>query len=331
MNRTGNLELHVYGRFLLQSRIGRGGYAVVYQALDIETGTEVALKLETMDVCALEREYDNYQALTGQRGIPRVLWYGEDCEYAVMALELLGPSLEDLLNFCGRTLSLKTVLMLTDQLIGRLQQVHSKGLIHQDLKPQNLLMGDGVCGNHVYVVDLGLAWDYRTEPHSERSLPSLPRGDAPGKGAPMIVGTIDFASINALSGVAKFAQEMSRRDDMESLGYVLIYLLRGALPWDDCRAATEAECAELVLKMKRETSIEDLCADLPDAFAAYFEHVRALRFLERPNYARLRQSFRKSFAKEGFEYDNVFDWTELKFLMAMEESEKAEAGEELHS
>jgi serine/threonine protein kinase len=109
----------------------------------------------------------------------------------VMAFELLGPNLEDLLNYCGREFSLKTVLMLADQLITRFQYIHSKGYIHRDIKPDNILMGDGQQGNIVYVTDIGLAKEIQDLGHSYP-----------------LVGTIRYASINAHLGKGQFLKPL---------------------------------------------------------------------------------------------------------------------------
>lgn len=134
----------------------------------------------------LENEVKIYQELSGAPGIPRVYWHGDECEFRVMVFELLGPNLEDLFNYCGRKFSLKTVLSLADQLISRLRFIHSKGLIHRDVKPDNLLVGDGRQGNIVYITDIGLAKevDYRDRSYG-------------------VVGTLRYASINAHLGKGK--------------------------------------------------------------------------------------------------------------------------------
>lgn len=136
----------------------------------------------------MENEIDIYQELAGGPGIPQVYWYGHECEFRVMVFELLGPNLEDLFNYCNRQFSLKTVLMLADQLIHRFQYIHSKGYIHRDIKPENLLMGDGIQGNKVYVTDIGLAKEIRE--------PMVGGSDARRCNSPLI-GTPRYASINA--------------------------------------------------------------------------------------------------------------------------------------
>lgn len=165
------------------------------KGINDDTGEEVAIKLEhvSIDPSFLEQEVEIYKSLAGV-GIPRVHWYGFESEYNVMVFDLLGPSLEDLFNFCRRKFSLKTVLMLADQLIRRLEYVHSKQVVHRDIKPENFLMGTGTRGNQVYVTDLGLATEYRavqTKPNALR-----PRN-------PNLIGTESFASINGHLGVRK--------------------------------------------------------------------------------------------------------------------------------
>jgi len=143
----------------------------------------------------LENEYQIYEELAGGTGIPRVYWYGQECEFRVMAFELLGPSLEDTFNYCGRRFTLKTVLMLADQLIRRLEYIHSKGFIHRDIKPENLLIGDGKHGNTVYVTDIGMGIEI-----SERTAWT----EDVQQGKRSLVGTIRYASINAQLGIGKY-------------------------------------------------------------------------------------------------------------------------------
>ena len=132
------------------------------KGLDDDTGDEVAIKLEynSMEFSQLQNEVSLYKTLAGAPGIPRVHWDGAGGNYNVMVFDLLGPSLEDLLDFCGRKFSLKTVLMIANQLIYRLSHIHSKQIIHRDIKPDNVLMGVGRRANHVYITDMGIAIEY---------------------------------------------------------------------------------------------------------------------------------------------------------------------------
>ena len=106
-----------------------------------------------------------------------------------------------------------------------------------------------------------------------------------------------------------------RRDDLESLGYMFLYFLRGSLPWQGLKAGDETDLEEQILEMKKNISTGDLCRDLPKEFATYFDHLRSLDFDETPKYAYLRKIFSNLFIRKGFDYDHVFEWTILKYLM----------------
>ncbi|KAJ8910733.1 hypothetical protein NQ315_016131, partial [Exocentrus adspersus] len=232
-------------------------------------------------------------------GIPQIKWCGSEGDYNVMVMELLGPSLEDLFNFCSRRFTLKTVLLLADQLISRTDFIHSRNFIHRDIKPDNFLMGLGKKGNLVYIIDFGLAKKYRdgrTHQH------------IPYKENKNLTGTARYASINTHLGI-----EQSRRDDLESLGYVLMYFNRGSLPWQGLKAATKRQKYERISEKKMSTPIEELCKGYPVEFPTYLNYCRQLRFEERPDYSYLRQLFRTLFHRQGFTYDYVFDWNMLKF------------------
>ncbi|CAN4084793.1 unnamed protein product [Withania somnifera] len=214
-------------------------------------------------------------------------------------MDLLGPSLEDLFNFCSRKLSLKTVLMLADQMINRIEFVHSKSFLHRDIKPDNFLMGLGRRANQVYIIDFGLAKKYRDN-SSHQHIPYRENKN--------LTGTARYASMNTHLGI-----EQSRRDDLESLGYVLMYFLRGSLPWQGLKAGNKKQKYEKISEKKVSTSIEALCRGYPTEFASYFHYCRSLRFEDKPDYAYLKRIFRDLFIREGFQFDYVFDWTILKY------------------
>ncbi|KAB2071557.1 hypothetical protein ES319_A08G230100v1 [Gossypium barbadense] len=237
--------------------------------------------------------------LQGGTGIPQLKWFGVEGDYNVMVIELLGPSLEDLYNYCNRKLSLKSVLMLADQLINRVEFMHSRGFLHRDIKPDNFLMGLGRKANQVYIIDYGLAKKYR-DLQSHKHIPYRENKN--------LTGTARYASVNTHLGV-----EQSRRDDLESLGYVLMYFLRGSLPWQGLKAGTKKQKYDKISEKKMVTPVEVLCKSYPSEFVSYFHYCRSLRFEDKPDYSYLKRLFRELFIREGYQFDFVYDWTILKY------------------
>ncbi|CAN1168661.1 Casein kinase 1-like protein 2 [Linum perenne] len=170
------MEPRVGNKFRLGRKIGGGSFGEIYLGTNVQTNEEVGIKLENVKTKHPQLLYESklYKLLQGGTGIPNVKWFGVEGEYNVLVMDLLGPSLEDLFNFCSRKMSLKTVLMLADQMINRVEFVHSKSFLHRDIKPDNFLMGLGRRANQVYMIDFGLAKKYRdtsTHQHIPYSLP----------------------------------------------------------------------------------------------------------------------------------------------------------------
>jgi casein kinase 1 len=182
--------------------------------------------------------------------------------------------------------------------ITRIEYVHSKSFIHRDIKPDNFLMGLGKRANLVNIIDFGLAKKYR-DAKTHLHIPYRENKN--------LTGTARYASINTHLGI-----EQSRRDDLESLGYVIMYFLRGALPWQGLKAATKKLKYEKISERKMSTPIEVLCKGFPQEFVTYFQVCRSLRFEDKPDYNYLRNIFRDLFHRENFQYDYVFDWTIFK-------------------
>lgn len=184
-------------------------------------------------------------------GIPRIYFSGTEGEYNVMVMDLLGQSLEEIFIESKKKFELKTVCMLAEQMISRVEYLHKKQFIHRDIKPDNFLMGLGSNTNKVYMVDFGLAKKYvmRNDIH------------IPYKDNKNLTGTARYASRNTHLGV-----EQSRRDDMESLGYVFIYFLKGSLPWQNQQGKDRNEKYEKIKEKKISTPFDVLCRGLPYEF-----------------------------------------------------------------
>lgn len=164
-------------------------------------------------------------------------------------MEILGKSLEDLFNLCSRKYSLKTVCILGIEMMKKIQWVHEKNHIHRDIKPDNFMMGIGPNEDKLYAIDFGLAKKYRS---------STNKGHIPFKTNKNITGTARYCSINTHKGY-----EQSRRDDLESIGYVLIYFLKGSLPWQGLKCKQGEDHYEKIHEKKRATPTSELCKDIP--------------------------------------------------------------------
>ncbi|KAF8798181.1 CK1/CK1/CK1-G protein kinase [Phlegmacium glaucopus] len=282
-------------------KIGEGSFGVIFEGTNLLNSQTVAIKFEPRKAEApqLRDECRSYRILAGCTGIPQIYHFGQEGLHNILVIDLLGPSLEDLFDMCNRKFSVKTVCMAAKQMLTRVQTIHEKNLIYRDIKPDNFLIGrPGTKGsNVVHVVDFGMAKQYR-DPKSKQHIPYRERKS--------LSGTARYMSINTHLG-----REQSRRDDLEALGHVFMYFLRGSLPWQGLKAATNKQKYEKIGEKKQTTPIKELCDGYPEEFGIYLNYVRKLGFEETPDYDFLRELFTKVMRNNGDVDDGVFDWNLL--------------------
>ena len=297
-----NIENKIFfSKFKPDKKIGEGSFGKIYSAHNINTGEKYALKLEARNISQplLDQEAQILCYLKGE-GIPFIKTFGFSGDYNVLVMELLGKSLEDLFQEKGCKFSIKTVCMLGDQMISRLQYIHSKHILHRDIKPDNFLMGSGENAQTVYLIDFGLSKKYR----SSRTLQHIKYSENK-----KLTGTARYASIHALKGC-----EQGRRDDIEALGYVLLYFLRGSLPWQGLKVKKNEDKYKKIYEKKKATSPNELCAGFPPEFCEFVTYTRGLKFEEEPNYDLLRGYLKKVMENLNLAWDLEFDWKSKKLF-----------------
>jgi serine/threonine protein kinase len=210
-------------------------------------------------------------------------------------MQFLDRSLEDIFNKIKK-FTVKTTCMLGYQMVNILQYIHDRHIIHRDIKPDNFVMGAKENNAHLYLLDFGLAKKYR----SSKTLIQCPYIKKK-----KLTGTARYASIHALEEM-----EQSRRDDLESVGYVLMYFLRGSLPWQGLKVKSKEEKYKGILAKKKETSSEELCKGFPEEFKEFVEYTRKLDYYEQPDYDMLKSKFFNLVTKtNGEAFDYIYDWT----------------------
>jgi serine/threonine protein kinase len=284
-------------RYKLRKKIGEGSFGAIWLSSDLQSDLPIALKIEKSD-CPfpqLQHEAKVLKRLQGGPGLPEVLsWgYAQDCVY--LAMTLLGPSLEEVASIVGGRLSVKSVLMVGEQVLCRLHYIHSKHYLHRDIKPDNLLFGLGSSQSHVYLVDFGLAKKFR-DPQTGTHI-----AYSDGKG---LSGTSRYTSVNTHVGI-----EQSRRDDIEGLAYVMVYLLKGSLPWQGLTVRTKDERYQRIMETKLALSPSELCKGLPAELTIMLEYARSLAFEQAPDYTYLRRLLKDLITRLGETYDFKYDWT----------------------
>ena len=292
-----------FDKYKTIKKLGEGSFGKVYKAE--YNGEYYALKFESRSrtKSLLEMESTVMAYLQGPN-IPYIKSYGYSDDYNLLVMQYMDKSLEDILHI-RKTFSIKTTAMIGFQLIGVLHYIHDKNYIHRDVKPDNCVMGSDELNENLYLIDFGLAKKYR----SSRTLKQYPMTRKK-----KLTGTARYASIHALEGF-----EQSRRDDIEAVGYVMAYLLRGGLPWQGLKIKTKENKYKNILEKKKEISSEELFKGFPIEFAEILDNVKKLEYLEEPEYEMLRNKLISLCKRLNYKFDYIYDWTTDKDLLKRKE------------
>ena len=283
-------EEHIlFKKFKIINKLAEGDFTQVYFGSNILTNESVAIKVECKKSSDLSLESESFFLFEAKGiGIPEILGFGKINHKNVLVEPFLGKSLYNVFEEKGK-LSLSDICIISKQLIDRIQWVHSKNIIHRDIKPDNCLTGrinEGI----IYLIDFSISKKYRSNKTGKHIKYSFT-----GK----FIGSILFSSMNALKGL-----ETSRRDDLESIAYMIIYLMKGKLPWENGIGANEKEKFINAYQMKKSISIEDLCKNLPYQIMDFIRYVKKLEFESEPNYDYLRGLIIDILLKRNIIYNN---------------------------
>jgi serine/threonine protein kinase len=300
-----NDQFIINARYNLIKMLGFGTFGEIHLAYDTQTRQLNAIKFEVASQKnpQLKHEFNILEQLNKvensivPEGIPKVYIFDRienKCNFMIM--EFLGPSLSDLFQFKSKQFSLTTVLLIGIQMLQRIEYIHEKGFIHRDIKPENFVIGLNEKSNIVHIIDFGLSKRYKDKNTGQH---------IPYRENRHLVGTARYASINAHLGI-----EQSRRDDIESIGYVLVYFLLGRLPWQSKQEKGKQPVK--IMEKKLITPPEILCKKLPMEFAYYFHYCKNLKYEDRPDYATLKSLFYDLLLQQinlnHYTNEFVFDW-----------------------
>ena len=292
------MEKTIFGKYKISNLLGKGTFGYVFKGKNILNGENVALKIEDFkrNGNILEGEAFMLFQLKGV-GVPEVKSFGKIGNYKILVETLLGDNIEEISNKIDKKFSLKDICMIGIQIIERLEYIHSKYIIHRDIKPENILL-DKENKRYLYLIDFGLAKKYRSGRTGKHIKFSLPK---------KLTGTARYASRNALRGA-----EQSRRDDLESTGYILIYLAKNYLPWIGLKEKNRLKRFKQIYMIKKFIDPEKLCQGLPNDFLEYIKYVTKLQFEEEPDYKYIKGLFMNVLNKIGFKNDLNFSWLTKK-------------------
>jgi len=263
----------INNKYILLEQIGEGSFGSIYKGQNTRTKEYVAIKVEPIinNTKLLKNESIIYQYLNNCLGIPSVKWFGKDNKFNYMVINLLGESLQSLKDK-RQTFSLKLVLQIGINIINLLRVVHDKGLVHRDIKPDNFLFG---LNNYkqIYIIDFGFCKSFMNgDKHIEL------------KKTNNLIGSKTYASINSHNYL-----ELSRRDDMESLGYMMIYFYLGTLSWKDLDSPINNQDINEEIKHLKKKIFNN---DLPEVLVNYMKYIKSLEFNENPNYSLIIDEFK---------------------------------------
>ena len=284
----------LFGKYLIVKKLGQGSFGSIYSAKENNNWYAIKFENKNNGQALLENEANIMKYLNSPK-VPSLKSFGYSGDYNVLVMELMGKSLEDIFeSLPTKKMSIRCVCNLGYQMVDMLEFIHSRHIIHRDIKPDNFIMGRGSKSKYLYMIDFGLSKKYRS-PTTLKHYPLIQKKK--------LTGTARYASVNALKGMTQ-----SRRDDLEAVGYVLMYFLIGRLPWQGQVNKNKSQRYLRIMEIKRDTTPQELCRGFPQEFEEYVSYTRNLEYEEDPNYNMLKELFLKVLKNDGHILDYYYDW-----------------------
>ena len=291
---------------LLNKKLGSGSFGQIYQCLNTKTNEILACKIESINELKPQLYHESKILLLMKNctGFPTCYDFILTDQDKILIMDYLGPNLDTIMNKLPsdnniKKFTTKTSLMIMIQAIERLKCLHEKGIIHRDIKPENFVIGPKNKERIIYLIDFGLS----KKISNDKILPTI-------KADRNIIGTMRYISMNTHQGY-----EQGRRDDLESLFYIIIYFIKGELPWQNIKCKTRQEKYNKIFEIKKKVTEDgELVEDLPIEMKKILEYILGLNFAERPNYLMMKNAIELILNKLNYSNDLQFDWYNLDFL-----------------
>ncbi|CAD8076506.1 unnamed protein product [Paramecium sonneborni] len=284
-------SLKINNQFIISRKLASGSFGFVMLAFDQKTGQQVAIKFEKPENehhHSLQKEIDIIRRLEGVQGVPQLIYAGQEDNLNILVLQLLSKDLSTLIKK-QKQFTLKTTLQIAIQLVELFYQIHQKGVLHRDIKPENIMIDEN---NRFYLIDFGISKIFLKKNGSI----------LPFKDRQPFIGTSRYASIAAHKG-----NELGRKDDLESMFYVLLYFIYGKLPWQNIKHIPNDQKIEQVGDMKL-LKTNELLNDLPIEFKKIYEYLRKLNYANQPDYTAIIKLFQQAAKNSKITIDTMFDW-----------------------